>query len=71
MTPNEVRTAKTVGKHYFVYRLQVYKDKRPVLTIFNDPIKLIEDKRVEGDLSNTADGLDVKYSPDDFKGIEI
>lgn len=71
MTPNEVRTARTVGPHYFVYRLKIMKNKRPTLTIINDPIKLIKQNKIEGDLTDTSKGLDVSYDPNLYKEVEI
>lgn len=71
MTPNEVRTARTVGEHYFVYRLKIMKDKKPLLTIINNPIELIKQNKLVGDLNDTSHGLDVSYNPTEFKEVEI
>lgn len=71
MTPNEVRTARTVGPHYFIYRLKIIRDKKPRLTIINDPIKLINEHKLLGDLEDTSNGLDISYNPNDFKEVEI
>lgn len=71
MTPNEVRTARTVGKHYFIYRLKIMRDRRPLLTIIQNPIALIESNKISGDLTDTSSGLDVSYDSNAFKEVEI
>ena len=47
------------------------KDKKPLLTIINNPIELIKQNKLVGDLSDTSNGLDVSYNPTDFKEVEI
>lgn len=71
MTSNEVRTAKTVGDHYFIYRLKITKGERPLLTIIKNPIDLIKKNKLDGDLSDTSNGLDITYNPCDFEEIKI
>lgn len=71
MTPNEVRTARTVGTHYFIYRLKIMRDKRPTLVIINDPISLIKKNELVGDLNDVSNGIDVVYNPDKFEEIII
>lgn len=71
MTPNEVRTAKTVKDHYFIYRLKITRDSQPVLTIIKNPIDLVENNEIDGDLSDTSNGLDINYDPSKFKEITL
>ena len=71
MTPNEVRTARTVRQHYFIYRLKVMKNRQPLLTIIKDPISLVEKGEIDGDLTDMSDGLDINYNPQKFKEVSI
>lgn len=71
LTPNEVRTARTVGEHYFVYRLKIMRDKRPTLIIIQDPMKLLENNSISTNENMKNNGLDIIYSPSQFKEIEV
>lgn len=68
LTANEWNAARSFGDRYYVYRLQIAKNKNELFVIQN-PIKLLKQKKIV--VTNDGDGVKLSFNPNVAGNYEV
>lgn len=61
LTANEWNAAKSFGDRYYVYRLQIAKNKKNELFVLQNPLKLLKQGKIT--VTNDGDGVKLSFNP--------